>query len=80
MPERKFLGPAVVLIGPDGAGRLGCIPFVPAWQTFLSRQPVEPLSFRKTEASLPQRSIMLARQWDIDKHMTRSKGSNILTC
>jgi hypothetical protein len=35
------------------------------WQAFLSRQPVEPLSFSKTQASLTQ-PVVVHRQWDID--------------
>lgn len=38
----------------------------PHWQSFLSDQPTEPLSFRKTQASLPQNSVTVARQWDVD--------------
>ncbi|KAH7109225.1 hypothetical protein EDB81DRAFT_920811 [Dactylonectria macrodidyma] len=38
----------------------------PHWQSFLSDQPVEPLSFRKTQASLSQNSVTVARQWDVD--------------
>lgn len=38
----------------------------PHWQSFLSDQPVEPLSFRKTQTSLSQNSVTIARQWDVD--------------
>ncbi|KAH7142564.1 hypothetical protein B0J13DRAFT_585329 [Dactylonectria estremocensis] len=38
----------------------------PHWQRFLSHQPVEPLSFRKTQAALPQPLVNLKRTWDID--------------
>ncbi|KAJ3454045.1 hypothetical protein MRS44_018677 [Fusarium solani] len=38
----------------------------PHWQSFLSDQPAEPLSFRKTQASLSQNSVTVARQWDVD--------------
>ncbi|KAF9772899.1 hypothetical protein IL306_009366 [Fusarium sp. DS 682] len=38
----------------------------PQWQSFLSDQPAEPLSFRKTQASLPQDSVTIGRQWDVD--------------
>ncbi|KAI5456256.1 hypothetical protein BGZ63DRAFT_435853, partial [Mariannaea sp. PMI_226] len=40
--------------------------FFSQWQTFLSNQPTEPLSFRKTQATLPQHSITVTRQWDVD--------------
>ncbi|KAF6520505.1 hypothetical protein HZS61_016922 [Fusarium oxysporum f. sp. conglutinans] len=36
------------------------------WQSFLSDQPAEPLSFRKTQASLSQDAVTIARQWDVD--------------
>ncbi|KAF4452876.1 hypothetical protein F53441_4348 [Fusarium austroafricanum] len=36
------------------------------WQSFLSNQPAEPLSFRKTQASLSQDAVTIARQWDVD--------------
>ncbi|KAH7116469.1 hypothetical protein EDB81DRAFT_848428 [Dactylonectria macrodidyma] len=38
----------------------------PHWQRFLSHQPAEPLSFRKTQAALPQPLVNLKRTWDID--------------
>ncbi|RSL77584.1 hypothetical protein CEP52_017704, partial [Fusarium oligoseptatum] len=38
----------------------------PHWQSFLSAQPPEPLSFRKTQASLPHDSVTITRQWDVD--------------
>ncbi|EWY79566.1 hypothetical protein FOYG_17312 [Fusarium oxysporum NRRL 32931] len=38
----------------------------PQWQSFLSDQPAEPLSFRKTQASLSQDAVTIARQWDVD--------------
>ena len=36
------------------------------WKRFLSHQPPEPLSFRQTQKALPQRSVPVERQWDID--------------
>ncbi|KAH7115723.1 hypothetical protein EDB81DRAFT_611081, partial [Dactylonectria macrodidyma] len=36
------------------------------WQNLLSNRPSEPLSFCKTQASLPDESITITRQWDID--------------
>ncbi|KAG7402408.1 hypothetical protein Forpe1208_v001976 [Fusarium oxysporum f. sp. rapae] len=38
----------------------------PQWHSFLSDQPAEPLSFRKTQASLSQDAVTVARQWDVD--------------
>lgn len=38
----------------------------PHWQSFLSSQPPEPLSFRKTQASLLYNSVTIMRQWDVD--------------
>ncbi|OBS15073.1 hypothetical protein FPOA_14088 [Fusarium poae] len=41
----------------------------PQWQDFLSDKPperAEPLSLRKTQASLPHGSVVVARQWDVD--------------
>ncbi|RTE68758.1 hypothetical protein BHE90_016864, partial [Fusarium euwallaceae] len=38
----------------------------PQWQSFLSDQPAEPLSFRKTQASLSQDAVTIARLWDVD--------------
>ncbi|KAM6504737.1 hypothetical protein FSOLCH5_015233 [Fusarium solani] len=38
----------------------------PQWQSFLSDQPAEPLSFRKTQASLAQDAVTIARLWDVD--------------
>ncbi|KAG5793859.1 hypothetical protein H9Q69_007095 [Fusarium xylarioides] len=38
----------------------------PQWRGFLSNQPAEPLSLRKTQASLPHGSVTVARQWDVD--------------
>ncbi|KAJ3453179.1 hypothetical protein MRS44_018834 [Fusarium solani] len=51
-----------------GEGRDACDPRAsfPQWQSFLSDQPVEPLSFRKTQASLSPNSVTITRQWDID--------------
>ncbi|EXA29450.1 hypothetical protein FOVG_19070 [Fusarium oxysporum f. sp. pisi HDV247] len=36
------------------------------WESFLSDQPSEPLSFRKTQASLTPESVTITRQWDVD--------------
>ncbi|KAF4438786.1 hypothetical protein F53441_12718 [Fusarium austroafricanum] len=36
------------------------------WDSFLSDQPSEPLSFRKTQASLTPESVTITRQWDVD--------------
>ncbi|KAI5455765.1 hypothetical protein BGZ63DRAFT_418222 [Mariannaea sp. PMI_226] len=38
----------------------------PQWQNILSNQPAESLSFRKTQAAVPERSVTITRQWDID--------------
>ncbi|KAH7182230.1 hypothetical protein DER46DRAFT_670678 [Fusarium sp. MPI-SDFR-AT-0072] len=38
----------------------------PQWHSFLSDQPAEPLSFRKTQASLPHDSVTIGRRWDVD--------------
>ncbi|KAG7405711.1 hypothetical protein Forpi1262_v018437 [Fusarium oxysporum f. sp. raphani] len=37
-----------------------------SWEGFLSDQTSEPLSFRKTQASLTQKSVTISRQWDVD--------------
>ncbi|KAI7759589.1 hypothetical protein LZL87_014219 [Fusarium oxysporum] len=37
-----------------------------SWESFLSDQTSEPLSFRKTQASLTQKSVTISRQWDVD--------------
>ncbi|KAH6955936.1 hypothetical protein BKA56DRAFT_624797 [Ilyonectria sp. MPI-CAGE-AT-0026] len=51
-----------------GEGSDACDPRAsfPQWQSFLSDQPAEPLSFRKTQATLSQTSITITRQWDFD--------------
>ncbi|OBS16023.1 hypothetical protein FPOA_13225 [Fusarium poae] len=36
------------------------------WDSFLSDRPQEPLSFRKTQASLSPKSVTITRQWDVD--------------
>lgn len=36
------------------------------WQNLLSNRPLEPLSFRKTQNSLPDESVTITRQWDVD--------------
>ena len=64
MKFRQSLLPVPKIFDKAGAYDPGA--YFSQWQTFLSRQPVEPLSFHKTQAALPQRSITLARQWDID--------------
>ncbi|KAF9766967.1 hypothetical protein IL306_000528 [Fusarium sp. DS 682] len=38
----------------------------PQWHSFLSDKPPEPLSLRKTQASLPHDSVTVERQWDVD--------------
>ncbi|EEU34826.1 uncharacterized protein NECHADRAFT_88406 [Fusarium vanettenii 77-13-4] len=38
----------------------------PQWQSFLSDQTAQPLSFRKTQASLSQDAVTIARLWDVD--------------
>ncbi|KAJ9412787.1 hypothetical protein QL093DRAFT_2570441 [Fusarium oxysporum] len=43
------------------------------WESFLSDQPSEPLSFRKTQASLTPESVTITRQWDIDSIWFRAK-------
>ncbi|RKK74818.1 hypothetical protein BFJ71_g17214 [Fusarium oxysporum] len=44
------------------------------WQSFLSDQPAEPLSFRKTQASLSQDAVTIARQWDVDSVWFRARS------
>ncbi|KAG7001606.1 hypothetical protein FocnCong_v011316 [Fusarium oxysporum f. sp. conglutinans] len=36
------------------------------WESFLSQSPVEPLSFKKSQSTLPVASVMVNRSWDID--------------
>ncbi|EGU78521.1 hypothetical protein FOXB_10968 [Fusarium oxysporum f. sp. conglutinans Fo5176] len=36
------------------------------WESFLSDQPSEPLSFRRTHASVIPESVTITRQWDVD--------------
>ncbi|KJZ70175.1 hypothetical protein HIM_10435 [Hirsutella minnesotensis 3608] len=39
---------------------------VPQWRSFLSDQPAESLSFRKSQACLPYSEAAVSRQWDVD--------------
>ncbi|KAG6977851.1 hypothetical protein FocnCong_v021630 [Fusarium oxysporum f. sp. conglutinans] len=43
----------------------------------LSDQPAEPLSFRKTQASLSQDAVTIARQWDVDSVCFDSPSSHL---
>ncbi|KAH6985302.1 hypothetical protein EDB80DRAFT_511627, partial [Ilyonectria destructans] len=44
------------------------------WRSFLSDQLSQPLSFQKSQASLPHSRIPIARQWDIDSIWLGAKG------
>ncbi|KAI5455867.1 hypothetical protein BGZ63DRAFT_429483 [Mariannaea sp. PMI_226] len=44
------------------------------WRSFLSDQPSRPLSFQKSQASLLQSHISVARQWDIDSIWLGAEG------
>jgi hypothetical protein len=40
--------------------------YVHQWKEFLSDEPAEPLSFRKTEATLENGPVRIERRWDVD--------------
>ncbi|KAJ4131265.1 hypothetical protein NW765_017157 [Fusarium oxysporum] len=44
----------------------GAANYLHQWKAFLSDEPVEPLSFHKTEASLEHGPVRIERRWDID--------------
>ncbi|KAH7465136.1 hypothetical protein FOMA001_g17343 [Fusarium oxysporum f. sp. matthiolae] len=44
------------------------------WESFLSRPPVEPLSFKKAQSTLPVVSVTVNRSWDIDSIWIGARG------
>lgn len=44
------------------------------WETFLSNQSTQPLSFRKSQAALTPSNLSISRQWDIDSVWFGAKG------
>jgi hypothetical protein len=48
--------------------------FFRQWQNFLSNQPTQPLSFRKSQAALTPSNLSISRQWDIDSVWFGAKG------
>ncbi|RKK61793.1 hypothetical protein BFJ69_g17085 [Fusarium oxysporum] len=61
----RFLPPLQTIFAERGNACDPRAPF-PQWRSFLSDRPAEPLSLHKTQASLPQGSVTVTRQWDID--------------
>ncbi|KAH6983819.1 hypothetical protein EDB80DRAFT_875320 [Ilyonectria destructans] len=48
--------------------------FFREWETFLSNQPTQPLSFRKSQAALTPSNLSISQQWDIDSVWFGAKG------
>ncbi|KAL6402761.1 hypothetical protein AUP68_14097 [Ilyonectria robusta] len=61
---QRFLPPLADVFGENGSYDPRA--YFPQWKRFLSSQPIEPLSFQKTQATLSQSSVTIMRQWDID--------------
>ncbi|KID83219.1 reverse transcriptase [Metarhizium guizhouense ARSEF 977] len=61
---QRYLPPISTVFGPCGSYDPSAS--FPQWQSFLSDQPAEPLSFSKTQDSLPESVITIERLWDID--------------
>ncbi|KAJ4129437.1 hypothetical protein NW765_016310 [Fusarium oxysporum] len=63
---QRYLPPLQSTFAEPGAEIHNPCTSVSRWEKFLSDRPPEPLSFRKTQASLSSKSVTITRQWDVD--------------
>ncbi|KAG7416581.1 ATP-dependent DNA helicase PIF1 [Fusarium oxysporum f. sp. raphani] len=63
---QRYLPPLQSIFAEPGAEIHNPCTSVSRWEKFLSDRPPEPLSFRKTQASLSSKSVTITRQWDVD--------------
>lgn len=61
---QRYLPPISTIFGPCGSYDPSAS--FPQWQSFLSDQPADCLSFSKTQDSLPRSVINIERLWDVD--------------
>ncbi|KAL3587391.1 hypothetical protein FPOAC2_13287 [Fusarium poae] len=63
---QRYLPPLQSIFAEPGAEIHNPCTSVSRWEKLLSDRPPEPLSFRKTQASLSTKSVTITRQWDVD--------------
>ncbi|KAH6961819.1 hypothetical protein BKA56DRAFT_700117 [Ilyonectria sp. MPI-CAGE-AT-0026] len=69
---QNFLPPLSKVFGERGS--YDPSDYLHQWRSFLSDQLSQPLSFQKSQASLPHSRISIARQWDIGSIWLGAKG------